>query len=355
MSYHHDNVVWQSPDGTWNRGFFQEDYLTCGGHEDECGDETHEWCREFDQSQFMWVSTGHPTQDSSIAAWNGANPGSMTIYAYDPNNPASIEAIEEFEDIAAKKYEQATARRAAGPKGTHWFGTSRADRWGYEGPPKQRTLKALRAERDALIEQKHQYRVQGADNLPDPRIGDLKLLIDERMKSATEQERKDFAAQRVKHRDRLQAILDRALEDERRDRLERSRRGYRPSTFYGYYGGSPARNTERLTKKREAREALEQKIAEVDGVIAREAAQEATKTAPVKKAATKKTAQKTTTKATGSGPGRVPRGVPAGGQFTAAEKRQADVALTPQPAPEPASRPASAPPADDDWGDSPWG
>lgn len=164
MSYNHENVVWQSADGTWNRGFFAEDYLTCGGDEDECGDETHEWCREFDQSRFEWVSVGHATADDAYRSWTGSNPGSSTQVTYDPSNPHAVEWVEDYEDMAARLCEQASTRaQEARQKGTRgwsvWGG--RRENYGFHGPVRERDAASFQADHIDLLRTHWSSRLEG--------------------------------------------------------------------------------------------------------------------------------------------------------------------------------------------------
>ena len=250
MSYHHENVTWQSPDGTWNRGFFAEDYLTCGGNEDECGDETHEWCREFDQSRFEWVSTGHPTEDAAWRSWTGSNPGSGEVVAYDPDSPQVREWVTEYEDLAAKKYEEATRKAAensssrTGLYGGSYRHPGDTSYWGYEGPARHRTLAALQRERNSLVEDWAGTYLAGYDNL---RRSDDEARLDtqiaERLKTAAPQERAAYEQEAAAHRDRLHTLLDRA----RQRRLEDARR----SRGYAYRPGSLDQAKRRADREQE--------------------------------------------------------------------------------------------------------
>ena len=65
MSFNRENIVWQSADGTWNRGFWRVVWT---------GEGDPEWDVEYGDD-FEWVTTGHPDVDSTMAAWDGANPG----------------------------------------------------------------------------------------------------------------------------------------------------------------------------------------------------------------------------------------------------------------------------------------
>ena len=64
-SFNRENVSWQSPNGTWNLGFFEVVWE---------GDEDPEWEVEYDFDHFEWVSTGHDTQNEADDAWDGSNP-----------------------------------------------------------------------------------------------------------------------------------------------------------------------------------------------------------------------------------------------------------------------------------------
>jgi hypothetical protein len=68
MSFHRENVIWKSTDGTWNRGF----YATI-----QTGDDP-EWDVET-LDYFDWVSTGHRSEQAAEQSWNGANPGSWSV------------------------------------------------------------------------------------------------------------------------------------------------------------------------------------------------------------------------------------------------------------------------------------
>ena len=104
MSYHRENVIWQSADGTWGRGFF-ETYATKDWGDDDYDDE---WDVDYNYDSFNWVSVGHPTEEAARAAWDGANPGGYTSYAFGegawPNDPP----------VAGKFDEMAVACAAAG-------------------------------------------------------------------------------------------------------------------------------------------------------------------------------------------------------------------------------------------------
>ncbi|HSX23031.1 MAG TPA: hypothetical protein VLE97_09680 [Gaiellaceae bacterium] len=80
MSKNRENVIWQSPHGTWNRGFF--DYYVTGPDD--------EWDVEYDHRRFNWVTTGLPSEDAAREAWAGANPGGYQRIPWNETNRAEI-------------------------------------------------------------------------------------------------------------------------------------------------------------------------------------------------------------------------------------------------------------------------
>ena len=75
MSFYRENVVWESADGTWNRGFY---YARQTGADPE-------WDVEYDYSTFEWVSCGHPDPEAARRSWTGANPGGHETIEYSVN------------------------------------------------------------------------------------------------------------------------------------------------------------------------------------------------------------------------------------------------------------------------------
>jgi len=71
MSFHRENVIWQSPDKKWNRAFYS--YYPTGDDD--------EWDVEY-TDEFNWVSMGHPNQQMALDSWDGANPGGHRSYTY---------------------------------------------------------------------------------------------------------------------------------------------------------------------------------------------------------------------------------------------------------------------------------
>ena len=80
-SFNRENVIWVSPDGTWNRGFFAEEATNTWSD-----DYDPEWDVEYDFGHFWWVSVGHPNEEAAHASWTDVNPGGGWILD-DPNNP----------------------------------------------------------------------------------------------------------------------------------------------------------------------------------------------------------------------------------------------------------------------------
>ena len=82
------NVIWESADGTWNRGFFKVTWF---------GDD-FEWDVRYDYNSFEWVSTGHPDDRTAQNAWPWLNPGgyNLVFYKDDPK------LCDEYDQMARK-------------------------------------------------------------------------------------------------------------------------------------------------------------------------------------------------------------------------------------------------------------
>lgn len=97
MSKNRENVIWQSADGTWGRGFF-ETYATKDWSDDDYDDE---WDVDYHYDTFSWVSVGHPTEQSALASWDGANPGGCTSYEYGQGEwPEDPPVASKFDEMA---------------------------------------------------------------------------------------------------------------------------------------------------------------------------------------------------------------------------------------------------------------
>ena len=97
MSVSRDNVVWQSADGTWSRGFYAEDRW----YPDDDGEPEV----EFRHDEFDWVSTGHPTEDAAADSWHGANPGGRDTVPFpktDEERAHWSDEVERLDDLAAQ-------------------------------------------------------------------------------------------------------------------------------------------------------------------------------------------------------------------------------------------------------------
>lgn len=81
MSFNRENVIWESKNGSWNRGFYTAREIGDPFSEDF----DSEWDVEYDYSSFEWVSTGHMTKKQADDSWRGANPGTMDVSPYKGN------------------------------------------------------------------------------------------------------------------------------------------------------------------------------------------------------------------------------------------------------------------------------
>lgn len=70
MSFNRENVIWQSADGSWNRGFFAVDK--------RFGDD-EEWDVEYDYSTFSSVYTNLFSEDAAVSCGNEPNSGSYSV------------------------------------------------------------------------------------------------------------------------------------------------------------------------------------------------------------------------------------------------------------------------------------
>jgi len=113
MSFHRENVIWQSNDGKWNRAFYA--FYEVGDRHSE--DHDPEWDVEY-LEDFNWVSTGHATQQRAEDSWHGANPGGMGVFVYSPNNAAECASLDErawrfLNPVEAKRKDTRASRAAA--------------------------------------------------------------------------------------------------------------------------------------------------------------------------------------------------------------------------------------------------
>lgn len=106
MSKNRENVIWQSANGTWSRGFFE--CYSVGDTSDPDYDD--EWDVDYDMGVFTWVSTGHATEQAARASWQGANPGGYNLLSHTTD---TVKEAAEYDTMAATlKAEQRAARTA---------------------------------------------------------------------------------------------------------------------------------------------------------------------------------------------------------------------------------------------------
>lgn len=88
MSYHWENIIWQSKNGLWNRGFYarisnESSPLTW---EDSEEGYDSEWDDEFDYNRFDYVSLGYGSEEQAARWEPTGNPGSYTTMQYRGNS-----------------------------------------------------------------------------------------------------------------------------------------------------------------------------------------------------------------------------------------------------------------------------
>lgn len=298
MSRWHENVVWQSKDGTWSRGFNE-----VSSRPDDPDDE---WGVEFDDNTFEWVSSGHATADAAYASWDGVNPGGSSEIRHSSERPKDTLRL----DVMAAELEERDAARAHG-------------RWGYRnynGPSLANRPDILRARLDKLDAELRDidrsrlyYGLNGYANNVSRQATEATAQRDavlaqiDALGGLTDSERQE----RESHDD-LARLANLVKLDEARSERNRSRSRSR----YGSYGGGHRDSAEQI----EAGRRLEADLAEVRArVSARQAA-----AAPPPSATTPPADRPTSA----AGPqGRVGKGVPSGGQFATAPRAEADVEL----------------------------
>lgn len=85
MSFNRENVIWQSRDGTWNRGFYEVIWM---------GEGDPEWDVEYGNG-FEWVKTGLASEQAAVGAWTGANPSGYTVIEFNEANAAGCDQLDE--------------------------------------------------------------------------------------------------------------------------------------------------------------------------------------------------------------------------------------------------------------------
>lgn len=86
MSYHWENTIWQSKDGSWNRGFFKRISMAGSSNSWEDEDYDSEWDDDFDFSSFDYLQTGFRSLEAARRWEPGANPGGWDEIPYAGNS-----------------------------------------------------------------------------------------------------------------------------------------------------------------------------------------------------------------------------------------------------------------------------
>jgi hypothetical protein len=90
MSFNRENIIWQSDDGSWNRGFFK---ATVTGDDPE-------WDVVYDYAVFEWARTGMESVDEADSCWPGLNPGGFEVLRKHP----ATHRRRSFYDTIAKEW-----------------------------------------------------------------------------------------------------------------------------------------------------------------------------------------------------------------------------------------------------------
>jgi len=163
MSKNRENITWQSKDGTWAIGFY-DNYDT--GSYDKDDDFDEEWAVEY-TGDFHWISAGHASPEEATKAWRGANPGSGTVLSYSDKESASIR---EFDDKAAQVYEASKDPKLASHLNL---------RATYNGTPKRREPVFIAHDLYAARLEAERLKIQGYSNSPDERIPHWRKQLNE--------------------------------------------------------------------------------------------------------------------------------------------------------------------------------
>lgn len=103
-----ENVIWQSKNGTWSRGFFYHD--NPDSHDSSDGS-------DYDFAKFVWVTTGHPTRQEASDAGPYTTPESSYVVNYKGNSQQvkiyDHMALELRDPVAALAYKQYSSNKAA--------------------------------------------------------------------------------------------------------------------------------------------------------------------------------------------------------------------------------------------------
>lgn len=185
MSFHRENVIWQSADGTWSRGFFET--YDIGDRDGEEWDP--EWDVEYDFDTFRWVSTGHPTQEEASRAWDGANPGGHSLVEH-RDDDRSHRQVEQYDDMAARLWES-----GSGP------------RWNCTGVPKSRVPRLIARDIAKGLTDTAHYKLGGYSNMC-PDVSGLQQQLAERLTAMSASEREEVADALSEGVKKIRAMLD---------------------------------------------------------------------------------------------------------------------------------------------------
>lgn len=86
MSYNWDNVIWQSADGSWSRGYYERISRADSPDSWEDDDYDSEWDDDFTHDSFDTVRTGFLTEDAAFDWEPHGNPGSFWQIFYKGNS-----------------------------------------------------------------------------------------------------------------------------------------------------------------------------------------------------------------------------------------------------------------------------
>jgi len=302
MSFHRENIIWQSADGTWSRGFY-ECHESYGGRGDDDDEDSFdpEWDVEYNYGALEQASCGHPSEDAAFQSWRGANPGGSTVLPSDSDSAAEVAQLDdlaaELED--AQREQEASGRRSIflNPQDRPFHdvrGVSKSD----DPVSLRRRLDTADKKYVETVAEQHSLRMRGYSNDLTRELGGLDAKRADLLNRLVDGAHLDTAAQR-KHRvtdlSNQVAALNRAL-----DRYERTNaRGV----------GSSANRAACAAARNDA-------AAELDRVNQTPTRTRSRKRAPA-------------TTPSASAPGRVAGGVPSEGQFAA--KRHGDPTVTLDP------------------------
>lgn len=302
MSFHRENIVWQSADGTWSRGFYE--CHESGGYEDD--DFDPEWDVEYDYDALEQVSCGHPSEDAALQSWRGANPGGATVLPYGSGSAAEVAQLD---DLAARLEDAQREREASGQRSIFLYSQDRpfhdvrgASKSDDPASLRRRLAAADTQYADAVAEQ-HSLRMQGYGNDMTREITGLDVKRAGLLNRLVDGGHLDAAAQR-EHRitdlSNQVAALNRGLDS---------------------HGSA---NRPRLSGFALGPESRETRVNRAACVAARDAT--AAELEQLRHPPTRTRSQKKApTAAPSSAPGRVAGGVPSGGQFAA--KRHGEPAI----------------------------